>query len=329
MARSQARIGSGIWSDPDWCALSVGAQHAYFMLLTQPKLTLAGCLDWMPQRWNKLVVGADSAAHIEELIGARFVVAHDDELVIRTFVRNDVCAGALNRNLVKGMWSAWASITSPLLRKVVVDNMPAALWAFEAAQPPDQAIELRSEPQLQLPLEPRSEPSVDLYPLPPTSTADGCPPPSAVPTEVANPAPSMGEDEAKQKLYEAAALIGRKIAADKSADDVRSYGATVTRDLLQGPDSTDRRAIAARIAAGEEPDQIAASWVLADPLTGTLTGTPAADPAAIEAARRAAARREAASAELIAQIRTAPRGTPGAAAAARAALQATPSQEDL
>lgn len=177
MARTQGRIASSIWSDPDWCRLTVSAQHTYLMLLTQPKLTLAGCLDWMPQRWDRLAVDADTRAALEELMDHRFVVVHDDELVVRSFVRNDVCAGALNRNLLKGMWSAWAAIASPLLRKVVVDNLPAAVWAYEGVQAPDQAAELRSEPPLELPLRPPSEPSVVSTS---TSTADTCPPPSAV-----------------------------------------------------------------------------------------------------------------------------------------------------
>ena len=50
MARSEARVLVSIWSDPDWLALTSTAQRAYLLLLSQPKLSLAGCLDWMPQR---------------------------------------------------------------------------------------------------------------------------------------------------------------------------------------------------------------------------------------------------------------------------------------
>ena len=165
MARTQAKIVTSIWTDPDWLALSSAAQRLYLMLLSQPKLTIAGCLDVMPARWARLSPDTDEAGileALEELSEARYVVIDGDELIIRTFVSHDLGAGTLNSNLVKGMWSAWAGILSPTLRAVVVAEMPARVYDREGVDVPEEARKLRFPPLS----EPRSEPSVDLLPVP-------------------------------------------------------------------------------------------------------------------------------------------------------------------
>jgi len=162
MARNQATIYASFWSDPASTGLTSGAQRMYFLLLSQPKLSLAGALDVHPKRWAKLApdtTETDVEAALAELVEARFVVVHDDELVIRSFVAGDLCRGAVNVNLIKGMWSAWAAISSPVLRKVVVDEMSSKAWDREGVTRPNEAEELRSRPRLELPLRPESEPT--------------------------------------------------------------------------------------------------------------------------------------------------------------------------
>lgn len=140
MARTRASISTSIWSDPDFIALSGQAKLLYFCLLAQPGLTLAGCLDYMPTRWEGFNLATDDIdLVVKELEEARFVVVDRTtlELVIRTFTKHDLGNG--NQNVVKGMWSAWSSILSPTLRTVVVTNVPESIWEHETAVPPASA----------------------------------------------------------------------------------------------------------------------------------------------------------------------------------------------
>lgn len=181
MARSHAKILSSIWSDPDFCARSSGAQRLYMLLLSQPRLTLVGLLDYMPAKWAKLASDTTVESVLEclaELSEHRYVFIDEDtdELVIRTFLRHDGFVGR-NSNLLKGMWSAWATIRSPKLRATVVENMPEEVWGDRRCQPHPNAILLRSGSGPSQPPEPprngqssqlhdRSEPAV------PTSSSD-------------------------------------------------------------------------------------------------------------------------------------------------------------
>ncbi len=160
MARTQARIHSSIWTDPDWKALGRGAKLTYVLLLSQPTLSLAGCLDYMPERWAKYDPATDEdeiLEDVEELERAGFVVVDWDtyEVLIRTFPANDLARGALNTNLVKGMWAAWAAILSPVLRRALLENLPAEIWdrLDKDDQPirPAAAERMRSEPAIEAP----------------------------------------------------------------------------------------------------------------------------------------------------------------------------------
>jgi len=94
MARDHGRILSAIWSDRDFLALGQEEQRFYMFLLSQPNLNQAGVLPVTVRRWS--FAAADlSAAGVERLLAEldreRFVVWDQDteELLIRTFVRND------------------------------------------------------------------------------------------------------------------------------------------------------------------------------------------------------------------------------------------------
>jgi len=133
MARSHARLAATIWSDPEWSTLTRSAQRAYLLLLSQPKLTLAGSLDLMPGRWANLA--ADDTpdamrAALDELQAAGFIEidTDTDELVIRTFARHDFTPNGYNRNIAKGFWSAWGAILSVRLRHTVVAHLPDFAW---------------------------------------------------------------------------------------------------------------------------------------------------------------------------------------------------------
>ncbi len=125
MARNFARISTSIWEDDDWRALGP-AQHVYLLILAQPKLTLAGCIDLKPKSWARmggLTVGAVISA-LDTLDETEFVVIDEqtEELVVRTFTQHDNVTA--NGNLIRGVWSAWSAIESKMLRRCVLAHMP-------------------------------------------------------------------------------------------------------------------------------------------------------------------------------------------------------------
>ncbi len=150
MARSYARIYTTIWDDPDFRALGP-AQQIYFLLLAQPKLSLAGCIDIKLRSWAAMsgLTGGQVVSHLDTLEHAAFVVTDPatDELVIRTFTQHDQATA--NGNLIKGMWSAWQAIESPSLRLVVLQHMP------------EKCFEPKYEPRSEPPSEPWFRPGIE------------------------------------------------------------------------------------------------------------------------------------------------------------------------
>lgn len=152
MARSHGQVLASVWEDPDWISMSAGAQRLYMLLLSQKKLSLAGCLVYTPARWARLapdttVDEVERAAR--ELHDRRFIAVDDDtcELVIRTLVRHDGVRHTANRNLLLGLWSAWDAIESQSLRQVVIDNLPDEVWESVKVSPPAEAVEMRRSDQ--------------------------------------------------------------------------------------------------------------------------------------------------------------------------------------
>lgn len=94
MARRYGTIYTAIWNDNDFRALAVGPQRLYLFLVTQPDLTYAGVLPIRATGWSKSA-GAYTLVQLRKdlktLEKTRFVItdADTDELLIRTFVRND------------------------------------------------------------------------------------------------------------------------------------------------------------------------------------------------------------------------------------------------
>jgi hypothetical protein len=176
MARSHGKLKCSIWQDPEFVALPPRCQWAFMLILSQPKLSLVGCLDYMPRRWAKLAEGmtVDALeAAVERLEDAGFVcVDRDtDELLVRSFTRHDgINAG--NSKLLKGVWGAWTAVESARLRKVAVDNMPAELFRGDV---PDEAQRFRRSERMDWvtdrTIEPGTEQATDTTTLlPPSST---------------------------------------------------------------------------------------------------------------------------------------------------------------
>jgi hypothetical protein len=126
MARGHGRILTSIWEDEDFLALEEREQRFYLFLISQPNLNHAGLLDLTLRRWARKASGltvAQLEEHIERLEKARFIVVDDDteELLIRTFVRND---GVWRMPKVMGaMVSGALEITSRKLQQAMLAEM--------------------------------------------------------------------------------------------------------------------------------------------------------------------------------------------------------------
>ena len=165
MARSHGKILIEIWHDPDWRALSPLDQWTYFMLLSQPKLNLVGCIDYRPARWATLsdeATPAEVTASLDRLEQARYVcIDHEtEELLVRSMTRHDGLR-TQNPKLMKGLWGQWLGIASANLRKVAVDNMPDTLFEGEV---PVEAQRFRRSARMDWPIDAQSDAQSDLLP---------------------------------------------------------------------------------------------------------------------------------------------------------------------
>jgi hypothetical protein len=134
MARDHARLYCAIWNDPDWRALDMAAQHAYMTLLSQPRLSYCGVLDYIPSRFAALTNGSTERkfrAAVATLEGSRFVMVDGSthELLVRSYVRHD---GVLDRpNMGKATARAVGQVVSVPLR----DQVLAELGRLMADEP--------------------------------------------------------------------------------------------------------------------------------------------------------------------------------------------------
>jgi hypothetical protein len=148
MARAYAKVLLSIWHDADFCALSVPAQRMFLLLISQPKLSNCGVIDYVPTRWTKLASDTSLEAveaAVAELEAARYVVVDRDahELLVRSYVKND---GMLEGRwtMTKAVWNAWEAVVSPTLREVLVTDLPEAAWEKENVNVPSAAKALRT-----------------------------------------------------------------------------------------------------------------------------------------------------------------------------------------
>lgn len=156
MARTHGKILCSIWDDDDFTALPGDAQRLYMLLVSQPKLNLAGLLDYRPGRWAIRAADTtteDIQAAVDTLEAARFITVDrdTDELLIRSFTKSDPIQFA-NSKLRKGLWSAWRAIESTALRTTAVDNAPDELFAYP--ETPAEAVRIRRSLRTEPPTEP-------------------------------------------------------------------------------------------------------------------------------------------------------------------------------
>jgi hypothetical protein len=108
MPRSEARIFTSIWKDPDFLGLPASAQWLYMFLLSQEELTYCGTIPLRVPRWARKAVGltiADVELDLKRLEGTAYPSANPDgpparqpfvvsdsetgELLIRSMLRRD------------------------------------------------------------------------------------------------------------------------------------------------------------------------------------------------------------------------------------------------
>lgn len=123
MARTYARVKTGIWADDDFRSLPLEAQHLYFVLLTSNSLNYCGVTDWRPVRIAAAALGwsPEEVTTAGCILAERHYVVIDEateEVLIRSFIRND---GFMAQSTVAAsMVRAYGQIASSKLRGVVV-----------------------------------------------------------------------------------------------------------------------------------------------------------------------------------------------------------------
>lgn len=126
MARNFARIYTRIWHDPEFRALTVDAQHAYFAALSYPELSYVGVMDYMPKRLSALSAGGTerkTTAALGKLEEARFILIDraSEELAVRSFARHD---GVFDRlNMGKAAARAFDKVISLDIRAALITEL--------------------------------------------------------------------------------------------------------------------------------------------------------------------------------------------------------------
>jgi hypothetical protein len=92
MAQDFAPLFRSIWSDADFRALTVDAQHLYLMLLSHPDRNSAGVLSMTLRKWTRLAADLSPDrldAGLAELDDAGFIVMDEEteEVLVRSFIR--------------------------------------------------------------------------------------------------------------------------------------------------------------------------------------------------------------------------------------------------
>lgn len=150
MARDYAAIYTAVWTDKDWRRLDCHLQHTYWLILTQPRLSPCGVLDFIPHRFVGLaadLTAAQLASRVDELCVTepRPWLIHDPdtmELLARSFVRYDSLMKV--PSAAKAVAKDFAAIASPAIRDGVLtelirlhrDDPGLAGWKGIAAQDP-------------------------------------------------------------------------------------------------------------------------------------------------------------------------------------------------
>ena len=148
MARGHGQILSSIWEDADFLALDEREQRMYLFLISQPNLNHAGLLPLTLRRWSRKareLTVAELEKRLAALQETRFVVTDDDteELLIRTFVRND---GVWRMpKVMAAMVSGAGEISSAKLRRALLAEMDALPLDELSTSPGPRGLSVRQQ----------------------------------------------------------------------------------------------------------------------------------------------------------------------------------------
>jgi hypothetical protein len=166
VARTHGRIKVEVWDvGSDFRYLSVDAQWAYEMLISQPTISVCGTLPFAPKKWAKLAADL-SVKRVEdavsELEGNWYVIVdHEtDELLVRTMVKHDRAWNI--PNLVTKARRQFLEIESEPIRSYLAQRHE---WLANGAMEPEEVREYEEKRELEsasqrtmpLPLERTSE----------------------------------------------------------------------------------------------------------------------------------------------------------------------------
>lgn len=143
MAREHARILCSIWQPgDDFRDRTPGAQRLYFLVLSQRELNNAGVIPLMTSKWARCSAATtvdDIEKDLQELEQHRYLVVDrdTDEVLVRTFVRNDGIAK--QPNMLKSALRSARQIESAAIRAVLalellkLGHRDASATAYEIA----------------------------------------------------------------------------------------------------------------------------------------------------------------------------------------------------
>jgi hypothetical protein len=158
MARTEARIFTSIWSDPDFLSLTRDAQGLYMFLLSQRELSYCGVMPLRPSRWAPKAAGltlADVERDLKELEGTAypspnpapeegaqgagrrpFVVTDSDtgEIFVRSLLRRD--NAWKQPNLLKQAIDSSEEIESQRIRAALL----AEVWRLPVDESPSEQV---------------------------------------------------------------------------------------------------------------------------------------------------------------------------------------------
>jgi hypothetical protein len=193
MPRNYGKIKVEVWeSGSDYRLLSLEAQWAYQMLISQEGVSMIGLLRYAPRKWARLAAGLGEGrveAIIAELEQSWYVIVDRDaeELLIRSFVKHD--EGWRLPNLLTGARLAFRAVESEAIRDYLAQRHP---WLLDKSIPKEQIESFErdqpaSERTLPLPLitDVRTDVSTDVTTHVATDVTTG-----GALADVASPAPT-------------------------------------------------------------------------------------------------------------------------------------------
>lgn len=126
MARKESRILTSIWGEPEWRALSAGAQWLYLFLISQPDIAHDGVISLRERRWAKNADGVtpgEITGWLKELESSNFVVVDEttEEVLVRSFMRHDQVF--LQPNLMAAAVNHLAVVESHRVRRAIYSEI--------------------------------------------------------------------------------------------------------------------------------------------------------------------------------------------------------------